>query len=58
MAEYNLFYDWHCRQVVLHYDGVEKEYWLQIVIKAFPNDSLKLTGKNTLDNLLNQIETE
>lgn len=57
-AEYNLIYDWHCRQIVLHYDGVEKEYWLQMMIKAFPNDSIKLTGKDTLDNLLNQIESE
>lgn len=57
-AEYNLIYDWHCRQIVLHYDGVEKEYWMQMMIKAFPNDSIKLTGKNTLDNLLNPIESE
>jgi lipopolysaccharide assembly outer membrane protein LptD (OstA) len=58
VAEYNLIYDWHCRQVVFHFDEVEKEYYVQIVIKAFPNSSLKLTGTDTLDNLLSGIETE
>jgi hypothetical protein len=58
VADYDLIYDWHCRQVVFHYDDVLKEYWMRIVIKAFPNDSLRLTGKNTLDNLLDDIESE
>jgi hypothetical protein len=54
----NLIYDWHCRQLVFHYDWVEEEYWLQIVIKAFPDSSLILNGTDTLGNILNGIQTE
>jgi hypothetical protein len=58
VAQGNLIYDWHCRQVVFHYDEVEKEFWLQFVIKAFPNSSLKFTANNTVQNLLDGIQTE
>jgi hypothetical protein len=57
-AECNLIYDWHCRQIVFHYDGVEEKYWLQIIIKALPNSSLKLTGNDTIGSILSGIETE
>ncbi len=35
-ANATLSYDWHCRELGFHYDWVEREYWLQITFKAFP----------------------
>jgi Organic solvent tolerance protein OstA len=58
VAECNLIYDWHCRQIVLHYDYVEAKYWLQFIIKAFPNSSVRLTGNDTLESILSGIETD
>jgi hypothetical protein len=44
-ANVTLTYDWHCRELGFHYDWVNKEYWLQIAFKAFPQAKF-----NTSDN--------
>ncbi len=58
MSEYALIYDWHCREVKFHYDGILKEYWVQIFIKAFPGFKVQYTGENTWENLVNEIGSQ
>ncbi|MGE5582258.1 MAG: LptA/OstA family protein [Bacillota bacterium] len=58
ISEYALIYDWHCREVMFHYDGILREYWVQIFIKAFPDAKLKLTGNNTMENFINALGME
>jgi hypothetical protein len=41
-AKVRLVYDWHCREVMFYYDWVEREYQLQVLIKAFPQAVLSL----------------
>lgn len=45
-----LFYDWHCRTLEMHYDWVEREYWLQLTFKAFPQARFN-TSENPLEYL-------
>ncbi len=45
-------YDWHCRELQFQYDWITQEFWFQVVIKAFPQATLKL---NEDMNLLNEL---
>jgi hypothetical protein len=36
IANASLVYDWHCRELEFYYDWVEREYWVQLTFKAFP----------------------
>lgn len=49
-ANVGLTYDWHCRELEFHYDWVEREYWLQLTFKAFPQARFN-TSKNPLEYL-------
>lgn len=49
-ANVGLTYDWHCRELEFHYDWVEREYWLQIVFKAFPQARFN-TSENPMEYL-------
>ena len=49
-ANVQLIYDWHCREVEFHYDWVEREYWLQIAFKAFPQARFN-TSENPMEYL-------
>lgn len=44
----NFIYDWHCRDVIFHFDTVQREFWIQVSIKAFPNSGLRL-GKDPME---------
>jgi lipopolysaccharide assembly outer membrane protein LptD (OstA) len=44
VANIGLSYDWHCRDVKFYYDYLEKEYWVLISFKAFPQASFKLSS--------------
>lgn len=35
-GEVALLYDWHCREAGLRYDGVKREIWAELRIKALP----------------------
>ncbi len=49
-ANVGLAYDWHCRTLEMHYDWVEREYWLQFTFKAFPQARFN-TSENPLEYL-------
>jgi hypothetical protein len=44
VANLALVYNWHCRDVKLYYDYLEKEYWALISFKAFPKANFKLSS--------------
>lgn len=49
-ANIGLTYDWHCRELEFHYDWVEREYWLQLTFKAFPQARFN-TSENPMEYL-------
>ncbi|TCL62214.1 hypothetical protein EDC14_102765 [Hydrogenispora ethanolica] len=34
-------YDWHCRQLLFHYDWTDQSFWFRVIFKAFPQASLQ-----------------
>jgi isocitrate dehydrogenase kinase/phosphatase len=40
LLNFDLTYDWHCREVIFSYDYVEETYKVQLNFKAFPQASL------------------
>jgi len=49
-ANVGLTYDWHCRELEFHYDWIEREYWIQITFKAFPQARFN-TSENPMEYL-------
>lgn len=41
-ARVGLIYDWHCRELLVGYDAVRREYYMQIWFKAFPETGFGL----------------
>jgi lipopolysaccharide export system protein LptA len=56
MAELGVIYDWHCRELKVHYDWIKREYWFQVLIKAFPDNPLRLSS-NT-EEFFNELGLE
>ena len=48
IGQVNMIYDWHCRELVFHFDWVEQEYWVKLNIKAFPQAQVKF-GTNPME---------
>ncbi|NLY75191.1 MAG: LPS-assembly protein LptD [Firmicutes bacterium] len=49
-ANAGLTYNWHCRDVEFHYDWIERQYWLQLTFKAFPQARFN-TAENPMELL-------
>lgn len=49
-ANVGLTYDWHCRELKFHYDWIEKEYWIGLAFKAFPQARFN-TSENPMEYL-------
>jgi hypothetical protein len=57
-AQIGLIYDWHCRKVLFSFDILQQEFWVQISINAFPSANLRLDSKNTVENLINDVNSQ
>lgn len=53
VAQLGVAYDWHCRELMVNYDWIKREYWLQVLIKAFPDTPLRLNSN--LENVFNEL---